>query len=81
MPEQIDNSINYIEFPLTNVAATKAFYGKVFGWTFTDWGPDYISFEGAQVAGGFNALKMLNLKRLASWSSFTLKISMRNLLK
>jgi len=57
MPEQIDNSINYIEFPLTNVAATKAFYGKVFGWTFTDWGPDYISFEGAQVAGGFNGVE------------------------
>ena len=54
MSEQTDNSINYIEFPLKDVDATKAFYGKVFGWTFTDWGPDYVSFEGAEVQGGFN---------------------------
>ena len=52
-PEQIDNSINYIEFPMTDVAATKKFYGDLFGWTFTDWGPSYISFEGAGVTGGF----------------------------
>ena len=44
MTKQVDNSINYIEFPLEDVDATKAFYSKVFGWTFTDWGPDYISF-------------------------------------
>ena len=32
----------------------KAFYGKAFGWTFTDYGPEYASFnEGLD--GGFNA--------------------------
>jgi uncharacterized protein len=49
-----DNSINYIEFPMVRNAETKKFYGPVFGWKFTDWGPNYISFSGADVAGGFN---------------------------
>ncbi|PCH45343.1 MAG: glyoxalase family protein, partial [Hyphomicrobiales bacterium] len=35
-------------------AATKAFYGSVFGWQFQDWGPDYISFSGAGIDGGFD---------------------------
>lgn len=50
----IDRSINYIEFPLRDADATKRFYGEVFGWEFQDWGPEYISFTGAQVEGGFN---------------------------
>lgn len=50
----INNSINYIEFPLRKNAETKAFYNKAFGWTFTDWGETYISFEGAGIEGGFN---------------------------
>lgn len=49
-----NNTINYIELPMTDLAATKAFYGDVFGWRFTDWGPDYISFDGAGIDGGFN---------------------------
>ncbi len=49
-----NNSINYIEFPLVKYAETKQFYTKVFGWEFTNWGPDYISFAGAGVDGGFN---------------------------
>lgn len=51
-----NNSINYIELPLVDAAKTKAFYGGVFGWEFTDWGPDYISFAGAGVDGGFNGV-------------------------
>ncbi len=49
-----DKTINYIEFPLVDADATKAFYGSVFGWQFQDWGPTYISFSGAGVDGGFN---------------------------
>ena len=52
----INHSINYIEFPLTKNADTKQFYSKVFGWTFTDWGPAYLSFSGANVEGGFNGI-------------------------
>jgi len=50
----INNCINYIEFPLVNNQNTKRFYSQVFGWTFIDWGPDYISFSGAGIDGGFN---------------------------
>ncbi|WP_085905743.1 VOC family protein [Kiloniella majae] len=49
-----NNHINYIEFPLRDVSVTKAFYETCFGWVFQDWGPDYISFSGAGVEGGFN---------------------------
>ncbi len=52
-PGNIHNSINYIELPATDLAATKAFYRAVFGWEFQDWGPAYISFSGAVVEGGF----------------------------
>lgn len=32
--------IDYIEFPATDIAATKQFYSKLFGWRFEDYGPD-----------------------------------------
>ena len=50
---QQDNRIDYIEFATTDIPATKAFYGKVFGLTFQDWGPDYISFNDGHLDGGF----------------------------
>ncbi len=45
--------INYIEFKSTNLEATKSFYSKAFGWTFTDYGPDYTAFENSGISGGF----------------------------
>lgn len=50
-----DRRIDYIEFPATDVAETKAFYAAVFGWEFTDYGPDYTSFHDGRLAGGFHA--------------------------
>ncbi|WP_020591651.1 VOC family protein [Kiloniella laminariae] len=49
-----NNTINYIELPMTKNSETKSFYNKAFGWRFTDWGPDYLSFDGAGIDGGFN---------------------------
>jgi predicted enzyme related to lactoylglutathione lyase len=51
--------INYIEFAASNVSRAKHFYAAVFGWSFQDWGPDYISFEAANagVHGGFRTAK------------------------
>ena len=54
------HKINYIEFVSTDMARTKAFYSAVFGWTFEDWGPEYVSFAGAGpgaagIDGGFRA--------------------------
>jgi uncharacterized protein len=45
--------IDYIEFPAHDIPATKTFYAAVFGWKFTDYGPDYTSFEDGRLAGGF----------------------------
>lgn len=45
--------IDYIEFPAADIQRTKAFYAGIFGWKFTDYGPDYTSFEDGRIAGGF----------------------------
>ena len=45
--------INYLELQSHNIAETKAFYGDLFGWTFTDYGPAYISFDNGGIDGGF----------------------------
>lgn len=50
-----DGYLDYIELPAPDMAATKKFYGAVFGWTFTDYGPDYVAFDSAGRNGGFNA--------------------------
>ena len=44
--------INYIEFPATDLAASKAFFARVFGWSFTDYGPEYSAFGNAGLDGG-----------------------------
>jgi predicted enzyme related to lactoylglutathione lyase len=48
-----DRRIDYIELQVTDVAAAKRFYGDVFGWSFTDWGDEYASFEDGRMNGGF----------------------------
>lgn len=47
--------INYIELPVTDMAASKAFYTKAFGWAYTDYGPTYASFDNAGIDGGLDA--------------------------
>ena len=49
-----DGKIDYVEMPAGDLPATKAFYATAFGWTFTDYGPEYASMsEGLD--GGFYA--------------------------
>jgi len=50
-----DNRIDYVEFPCSATAPVKGFYAKAFGWKFTDYGPDYTSFEDGRLSGGFTA--------------------------
>ena len=50
-----DGSLDYIELPASDIPATKAFYGAVFGWSFVDYGPDYVAFDSDGRQGGFNA--------------------------
>jgi hypothetical protein len=47
-----NSRIDYVEFAAKDLAAFKNFYGSAFGWTFQDWGPDYVSFSGAGIDGG-----------------------------
>lgn len=45
--------INYLEFPAKNISATKNFFDTVFGWSFVDYGPEYVAFNNAGIDGGF----------------------------
>lgn len=46
-------AINYLEFSSKDMAATKAFFEKCFGWSFTDYGEDYTAFRDGDLDGGF----------------------------
>lgn len=48
-----DSSINYVEFNVSDIARSKAFYGAAFGWTFTDYGETYCEFSDGEMKGGF----------------------------
>lgn len=45
--------INYLEMPSRDIIATKRFFGAAFGWSFVDYGPDYVAIENAGLDGGF----------------------------
>ena len=48
-----DRRIVYIELGVADVERSKAFYGKAFAWTFTDYGPTYCEFSDGRLHGGF----------------------------
>src|ERR1700737_1576347 len=54
MAPDATNKIDYIEFQAADIAATKKFFEQLFGWKFTDYGPDYTSFADGRIAGGFS---------------------------
>jgi predicted enzyme related to lactoylglutathione lyase len=47
--------MDYVEFGVSDIVRTKAFYAAVFGWQFTDYGPDYASFVDNGLGGGFRS--------------------------
>jgi uncharacterized protein len=49
-----DRRIDYIELPAKNIPEIKRFYSSAFGWRFTDYGPEYTSFEDGRLTGGFH---------------------------
>lgn len=51
MPEH--EKINYVEFPAKDIEAVKSFFVAAFGWSFTDYGPEYTSFSNEGLDGGF----------------------------
>ena len=49
-----DGKVDYVELPGGDLPKQKSFYSQAFGWSFTDYGPDYAAFnEGLE--GGFNS--------------------------
>ncbi len=48
-----NNHINYLEFVAKDLVAIKTFYSQCFGWTFTDYGPNYVAFDDSGLQGGF----------------------------
>jgi predicted enzyme related to lactoylglutathione lyase len=51
----VHEQLDYVEFPARDLDATRRFFATAFGWTFADYGPDYIAFarDGAGLDGGF----------------------------
>ena len=58
MHQSLPNTIDYIEMPSTNLAATKDFFSGLFGWVFQDYGPDYAAFDDGRMTGGFFASEL-----------------------
>ncbi|WP_275783200.1 VOC family protein [Pararhizobium gei] len=48
----IDRQIDNIEFAVADIPRSKTFYGAAFGWSFTDYGPDYCEFSDGRLTGG-----------------------------
>ncbi|AKH68003.1 lactoylglutathione lyase family protein [Spongiibacter sp. IMCC21906] len=46
-------TINYLQFPVRDLDASKQFFSSVFAWSFTDYGPDYTTFSAPGIEGGF----------------------------
>ena len=49
----LHEKMNYVELPAKDLAATKAFFQSVFGWSFVDYGPEYTAFSDQGLDGGF----------------------------
>jgi len=57
-----DQKIDYIEFNVKDIPRAKQFYGDVFGWTFTDYGPEYCEFRDGRLSGGFATAHTVSAK-------------------
>lgn len=49
----VHEKMDYVEFPTRDLDATRGFFQAAFGWSFMDYGPDYIAFSGEGLDGGF----------------------------
>jgi predicted enzyme related to lactoylglutathione lyase len=54
------HSFDYVELAAPDIAAAKAFYAAAFGWSFTDYGPEYTGIQrpgGEGEMGGLNPVR------------------------
>ena len=52
--------LNYLELPARDLESTKIFFKSVFGWAFTDYGPEYTAFDDQGLEGGFYRADLVN---------------------
>lgn len=53
-----DRGFNYVELIVSSpeqLAATRAFYEAVFGWSYKEWTPNYVDTEDSGVVSGIHA--------------------------
>ena len=48
-----DRRIDNIEFTVSDIARSREFYGKAFGWTFKDYGSNYCVFRDGRLTSSF----------------------------
>lgn len=48
-----EKRIDYVEIPVTDLKKAREFFAALFGWTFQEWGDDYMSFNDGRMDGGF----------------------------
>ncbi|HSH39136.1 MAG TPA: VOC family protein [Chthoniobacterales bacterium] len=53
MHQPLAKTIDYIEMPSRDPSQTRQFFTQLFGWSFEDYGPDYIAFDDGRMTGGF----------------------------
>ncbi len=52
-PISLPNTVDYVETPSRDLPKTKAFFTALFGWQFTEYGPDYLDYSDGRTTGGF----------------------------
>ena len=48
-----EKCIDYVEIPVTDLRKAREFFSALFGWSFQEWGDDYMSFNDGRFDGGF----------------------------
>lgn len=66
--------LHYLEYPARDLRATKAFFESVFGWRFTDYGPEYTAFDYQGLEGGFFKSEQAN--RVSNGGALSLFLSL-----
>lgn len=46
--------LDYLEFDSADLSGSRAFFAEAFGWTFTEYGPDYVGIDNAGLDGGLS---------------------------
>ncbi|WP_107339827.1 VOC family protein [Agrobacterium pusense] len=57
-----DRRIDYVEFNVSDIERSKAFYGGAFGSSFKDYGPQYCEFSDGRLTGGFTTTAPVSAK-------------------